>query len=254
MCVELFKKFAEFFQKKDSIVILKEEPSMITINVRGVNSYYSQRNNIVRPLIACNVTAMVAALEYAGYTHPVDSQYAQPEDSLMNFLLNSTEVDMAYQRLFPDEYKKYMASGKDPKKSYPPSELHALLSLGTNLWMGAQRNAITRFRWDLSFRDIVYEFLNGRPVVTSGVFAGLHHVVCLVGIDTHQADIKKVTSPDGIQLDMIQSIIMQDSYGDYHTGYKVQNGKDVKMTVPEFTALINVQGQPNKWGHLFIKA
>lgn len=227
---------------------------MMEINVRGSDPYYSQRNNKIRPLSSCNVTSMIAALDYAGYTHPVNPTFEQPEDSLMDFLLTSPEINMEYQKLFPDEYRKYIASGKNPKTSYPPSELHALLSLGTNLWMGKGKGEITRFRWDLTLRDIIYEFINHRPVVTSGVFSGLHHVICLAGVQTSQTNIAKSEKPSDIEIDKVIGIVIEDPYGDFHTNYKVQSGKDVVMTVAEFNTLVNVQGQPQKWGHTFIKA
>ena len=226
---------------------------MIEINVRGTDPYYSQRNNKVRPLASCNVTSMVAALDYAGYIHPVSSKYDQPEDNLMDFMLTNPEVDAEYQKLFPDEYKKYIASGKNPKTSYPPSELHALLSLGTNLWMGRKRGEITKFRWDLTLRDIVYEFIQKRPVVTSGVFAKLHHVICLTGVQTSQVGIMRVDKAQGIEVDKIIGIIIEDPYGDFHTNYTTQRGKDIIMTLSEFNSFINVQGQPLKWGHTFVK-
>lgn len=227
---------------------------MFEINVRGKDPYYSQRNNQLRPFISCNVTSMIAALDYAGYTFPTDAKYQQPEDSLLNFLLTNPEVDAEYARIYPVEYKKYQVTGKDPKKSTPPNELHTILSSGTNLWMGKKRGEITRLRWDLSLREMLFEFINHRPIVVSGVFGKLHHIVCAVGFDTTQTNIFKIEKPEEIDVDKVVSVIIEDPYGDYRTAYTDKNGKDVRMPASDFSLFINVQGQPQKWGHLFVKA
>lgn len=224
---------------------------MFEVNVRGKDPYYSQRNNQLRPFISCNVTSMVSALDYAGYTFPTDPQYKQPEDSLLNFLLTNPEVDAEYAKVYPVEYRKYIATGKDPKKSTPPNEFHTILSSGTNLWMGKKRGEVTRLRWDLNLRSMLFEFLQHRPIVVSGVFGKLHHIVCAVGFETTQIGIFNVAQPEDIEVDKVVSVIIEDPYGDYRTEYKEISGKDVRMSVADFNLFINVQGQPQKWGHLF---
>jgi hypothetical protein len=227
---------------------------MIEINARKNKPYYSQRNNTLRPFISCNVTSMVAALDYSGYTFPTDPQYNQPEDSLLNFLLNSPEIDKEYAKVYPTEYQKYIKSGKNPKVSYPPNELHTLLSNGTNLWIGKKRGEITKLRWDLTFQEVLFEFLQGRPVVISGAFGNLRHIVCAVGFDTEQENIKEVLKLQDIDVLKVKSIIIEDPYGDYKTSYLNPQGKDIRMPVSDFHTKINVQNQPQKWGHLFIPA
>jgi len=226
---------------------------IIEINVRGDKPYYTQRNNQIRPTIACGTTSMVAALDYVGFTFPKDEVYNQPEDSLLNFILNSKEIDAEYAKVYPYEYRKYLSENKDPKKSTPPNEIHTLLSLGTNLWMGRPKNAITQLKWDLSLQSILFEFIKGRPVVISGVFKKLRHIVCATGFGTLQQDIFSVENSSQIDIDKVTYIIIGDSYGDFRTSYQKHSGKDVKMSLQDFNLNINVQGQPQKWGHLFSK-
>lgn len=233
---------------------------MTTINVRNKDPYYSQRNNLFTKdgieyaSRSCQVTAMVSALDYCGYTFPEDKEWNQPEDSLLNFIINSPDVDRAYQKIFPDEYKKYIASGKNPKISYPPEELHSLLSLGTNLWMGKISGEITHFRYDCSLKELVLELVKGKPCVTSGLFLGrLRHVVCLVGVNTLQELVPDMGLSD-VDLSKIDSFIIEDPYGDYHTEYKDYNGKDVIVPISEYREIFHTVNKDSQWAHLFNKA
>jgi hypothetical protein len=236
----------------------KRKIKMTDINVRDKDPYYSQRNNqytlngISYSSRACQVTSMVSALDYAGYTFPKDEKWEQPEDSLLNFILTSPEIDTAYQQLFPEEYKKYIESGRNPKTTYPPEELHSLLSLGTNLWMGKKAGEITKFRFDLNIKEILFELLNKRAVVQSGVFVNLHHVVAVVGFTTNQ-DLEGIVDYNEIDLEKVVHFYVEDPYGNYHTDYKDLDGKDIVMSVEDYKNIFNVQDSETKWGHLFIK-
>ena len=95
--------------------------------------YYSQRNNVLKPEGACNVTAMVSALSAAGW--PVekfsDEKYTQPEDALMHFILADPIIDREWHRI-------------DPPSRYAPNEWHLLLAMGTNMLLRA-RTGTRRF-------------------------------------------------------------------------------------------------------------
>jgi hypothetical protein len=225
---------------------------MIEINVSADKPYFTQRNNQLRPMITCNTTSMVAALIYTGFTLPESKIYTQPEDNLTNFLLNDPRVDAEYQKLFPAEYKKYIDCKKDPKQSYPPNELHPILSYGTNLWMGKQVGEITKFRWDATVQTVLFETIKGRAVVQSGIWNKLHHVTCMVGFVTNQENIKDITDAKEIDLSQLDHIIMDDSFGDYHSGYLVQKGNDIRVTLEEYHSYVQVVDQDLKWAHFFI--
>lgn len=222
---------------------------IIEINVGKGKPYYSQRNNEVRPLITCNDTSMITFLSYSGITLPLDPVYAQPEDSLTNFMLTDPRVDVQYQRLFPIQYNAYIAAGKDPTKSTPPNEIHPVLSYGTNLWLGKQPGEVTKFRWDMSIQEMLFEFLKGHAVVQSGAFDGLHHVVCPVGFTTRQENIHKAKQPSDIDTSLVDFIIINDPYGNFQQNYINHDGQSVVMTLSEHRSMMNYPSQDLKWTH-----
>lgn len=196
--------------------------------------YYSQRNNMLKPEGACNVTSMINALSSAGW--PVDKlgtdKYPQPEDALMNFMMNDNTVLVAWKQI-------------DPAGNYPPNEWHSVLALGTNLWLRKNgllcqyKNAV-EFKESVTAEEIQKNIDNGGAAVCSGYFvtAGkktIGHVVSIVGYEKND---------DGL------SFILDDSWGDYHDGYITKNGNDVKMNHSDFTALLRPCGSSKKMGHI----
>jgi hypothetical protein len=222
---------------------------MITVNVANGKPWFTQRNNKLFYWDACNVTSMVAALTYSGHTLPVDPTYDQPEDALLYFLRSDSRVADEYVKLFPDLYKVYMDNNKDPKKCTPPNELHPLLSYGTNLWLGGSREQYTKFRWDVTQRDIIFEILGGRAVVQSGFWAKLNHITCFTGFDTNQDDILSVSAPADIDITQISAMIMEDPWGDYRDGYVTQRGRDIVVPQADYLALTKPLGAVAKWAH-----
>jgi hypothetical protein len=120
--------------------------------------YYTQRNNEVDPLISCQVTAMVQALDLAGFAFPPLGEFKQPEDALRDFIKRQ---------------------GGNP-------EVHATLSRYTNEWLGRR---VTGFSTETKLTDIKADIDNGLPVVLSGSFPGypaprkqpLGHIVTMIG-------------------------------------------------------------------------
>jgi hypothetical protein len=112
------------------------------LNVAEGKDYISQRDNVERPLITCNTTSMVMALEYNGHNLPTrDVAHPgvgenQPEDLLTYFLLSDLRVSKFYYDLDPKEWKKWQDNLNEPSKCYPPNENHTVLSYGTNLDCG----------------------------------------------------------------------------------------------------------------------
>jgi hypothetical protein len=224
---------------------------MIEINVSAGFPYYSQKNNKIRPLITCNTTSMIAALSYRKIVFPTDSLYPQPEDSLTNFILTDARIDFFYKKNFPIEYAKYITSNKNPKVAYPPNEIHAVLSYGTNLWLGKSQNEVTLFRQNTTIQEVLYETIKGKPVVQGGLWSNLHHITCIVGFATDQDNIKETLSPKNINLALIDHIIVDDPFGDFHTGYKVQRGNDIRISTEEYHKIITIQDSNIKMGHFF---
>ena len=199
-------------------------------------SIFSQRNNQVRPGASCNVTSMVMMLDYAKIRLPT-GPYKQPEDNLLTFLLSDKRVEEYYREVAPADYAKYIQTGKDPEISFPPNEVHMVLSFGTNLWLGKQ---VTKFYGELPIASLLYQTVAGRSCVISGEFAGLHHVVTLVGFSSTQ-DPSTVLKVEDIDMTQVLSIIIDDPYGDYRSGYKIQRGDGVEMPWSTFVEFVKPQ-------------
>ena len=187
------------------------------INVSKGKLNYSQRNNERDPVNTCNVTSMVMALDYLGYSFP-SGQYKQPEDNLHLFM---TE-----------------------KKLRP--WVHAELSLAVDAWLGKQ---ITSFSTGRSISAIIDQLKDDRPVVLSGNFPGfpvklekpLGHIVVLVGIEWDDP----VCSP--------KSIIIDDPYGNTLNNWQ-GSGNDIVLSWTQFIEWFKDCGSTQKkWGHFFKK-
>lgn len=201
--------------------------------------YYTQRNNKLKPAGACNVTSMVAALSAAGW--PVEDlatkQFPQPEDALMNFILNDHTVEVQWKRI-------------DPAGNYPPNEWHYLLALGTNLWLRANGllpsdKTAVEFAETRTVNKIIQTIDDGGAAVMSGVFTAegkktIGHVVCIVGYNKNE---------DG----SISSFIVDDSWGDYRTEYRNQKGNDVEMPFEDFVAKLRPCNMYQKMAHIVTK-
>ncbi|MDE5899011.1 MAG: hypothetical protein K2H09_07105 [Treponemataceae bacterium] len=207
----------------------------MTTNNSAGKPYYTQRNNAIRPSGACTVTAMIAALSAACW--PVESlgteKYPQPEDALMNYILSDGAVAAAWKRL-------------DPAQRFPPNEWHPLLEMGTNSWLehaGLLRHGKKAAVWgeDRTLSDIADCIRHGGAAVLSGTFAQggktIGHVVAAVGCNCS----------DGGE---VESLILDDSWGDYRDGYETANGNDIEMPAADFLRLIRQCGCRHKMAHL----
>jgi hypothetical protein len=189
------------------------------LNISEGKTNYSQRNNLIKPYESCNVTSMVMALGYLGYSFP-KGEYDQPEDNLRKFI---------------------ESNGKNPEAHYELSEY-------TNKWMGRK---VTDFSTSRKISEILKELLSGRPVVISGTFPGyptrkqkpLGHIVCLVGAEWPGKD--WIGPPD--------SMIWDDPYGNTLADWK-GSGNDIKIDYQMFINWIKPTGNTSiKWGHFFYK-
>lgn len=213
---------------------------MAIINNSKDKPYYTQRNNRLKPNGACNVTAMIAALSAAGWAVEkiVSEKFSQPEDVLMDFILNDERTNECWRRL-------------DPLGHYPPNEWHQVLALGTNLLlrkMGIARKDETVVDWGecRTKEQIVQTIIRGGSCVLSGIFSvegkkTIGHVVACVGFKTDDKGI-------------LSHFIIDDSWGDYRTEYADHNGKNIEMPVSDFVSKIRHCGTDIKRGHLIKKA
>ena len=202
----------------------------------------SEKDRLIKASTMCNVTCMCMGLDYSGFKFP-KGKFEQPEDNLCDFIINSAEVDAEYKRTVPAMYEAYKRGDKD---SYTPNEIHALLSMGTNLWMGTKA---TQFTTDGNIRDIINsEILTAnRPVIISGVYRNLNHIVDLVGVAVKAGCDPKTTAPD--------YLIIDDPYGNLVQGYdKNLSGNDIIIPWQYFIDQTKpLKNATTKWFHTFNK-
>jgi hypothetical protein len=198
---------------------------MTIIRHGSPESYYSQRNNAIDPMSSCNVTAMVDAIEAAGWVLPFGGpeEPKQPEDRLHRFI----DTDAECQRLW---------RSVDPRGTIPAVQWMAVLALGANRWMGTVLD-----QWVESAHPVrmLMHLADGGTCVVVGQFPGTQgHVVALVGVAYDEAD---PSHP--------RYWIIDDPWGDYHTGYSNQRGAGVEMPASDFREILRPCGEFAKWCH-----
>ena len=212
---------------------------------------YSQRNNqyfrrngesVANCHTTCNVTAMVEGLHLSGYKFP-QGQFEQPEDNLMDFIINDPVIDQRYKQIYPAMYNDYK-TGKP--NCYWPNEVHALLCEGTNRWMGTN---CVRFLDNLKIWDYLKQNFTestvSLPIVVSGCFpksngSSLNHIVLITGVEIIDDEVTKVK--------------WDDPYGNTLKDF-VGSGNDVWVSRKFAEANLKPLGSKNiKWAHVFKKA
>ncbi|MDR2150147.1 MAG: C39 family peptidase [Spirochaetaceae bacterium] len=171
---------------------------------------------------SCNVTAMIMALSYLGYTFP-KGNYEQPEDNLREFIETAE---------------------KNPENHYELSEY-------TNRWIG---KTVTSFSTNRLITTIFKELIDGRPVVVSGTFPGfptrrqkpLGHIVCLVGAEWEDAEYHGTeTTAQPVR------VIWDDPYGNTMEDWR-SSGNDIVVNYQFFREWLKpVNNEKVKWGHFF---
>lgn len=209
---------------------------------------YSQRNNEFYKKIGnseakgstmCNVTAMVEGLYLAGYKFP-SGKFEQPEDNLMDFIINNEEIDIQYKNTFPAMYRDYKEGKKD---CYWPNEIHSLLCKGTNLWM--ETSCVEFIEglkiWDYLKKNFVDSAVS-LPVVVSGSFpksngSRLNHIVLVTGVKYENGKITEIK--------------WDDPYGNTLTDW-TGSGNDVWVSREYAELNLKPLGSKDiKWAHVF---
>jgi hypothetical protein len=194
--------------------------------------YYTQRNNKIKPEESCNVTSMINALSTAGW--PVEEmtpEGIQPEDHLLRFIMTDPICLAKWKKL-------------DPAGKIPPNEWHEVLALGANRMIqnaGYKSSPVT-FYGNLDEQTIVSAIDDGGAAVVSGSFLlknskKLDHVVSIVGYTLE----KKESGND---------FVLDDPWGDYHTGYANHKGDDIVMPWDDFVKIIKPVLSQVKYGHI----
>lgn len=195
------------------------------------SDYHSQRNNTLIPHASCNTTAMVMALKQAGYLLPFPSD-VQPEDYLTEFLLSERSYATMYT-LAPWAFDR---SSGEPL--YRPNEVHVMLRWAVNTLLGG---AVDSFATTWIIEDLCRMVGAGAGVVVSGVFPSeggeLNHMVSLAGY-----------------AEDMSAFLIDDPYGDFHTGYRDYHGNDVVVTREEMLRIFKVQNSRRTWAHVIRSA
>ncbi|MFA5396587.1 MAG: hypothetical protein WC346_11325 [Methanogenium sp.] len=203
---------------------------IVKVNLSKKENYYTQRNNKKYPFSSCGVTSMINALCASNipFTIPKD---IQPEDYLSN-MLEGTEA-----------YK--IAEIKAPKllvQGYPPRLIHVMLEWAVNKLVGYQADT---FIEHASIQTMIYNlWVNKNACIVDGKFTKDGHIVCVVGF-TYEHGMNANWRPrsySDIILNRIQSIIIDDSYGNYFSGYIDQRGNDIEFDLETFNKLTNKFG------------
>ena len=207
------------------------------------NSYYKRvGDSVANGDTMCNVTAMIEGLHLSGYKFP-SGKFEQPEDNLMDFIINDQVIDKRYSEIYPAMYKDYK-TGKP--NCYWPNEVHALLCEGTNRWIGTD---CVKFEENLKIWDyLVHNFTQSTvplPIVVSGCFpksngAKLNHIVLITGIEIVEGEITKVK--------------WDDPYGNTTKDF-VGSGNDIWVSRTFAENYLKPLGSKTvKWAHIFKKA
>lgn len=208
---------------------------MTTIDVSAGKDNYSQRNNEFRGSSACNVTSGAMFISYSEKKLPFVPKDMALDDFLMATLLGKE----GYEKMFE------LAESLYPE--YTPNEVHSCLAWAINRVMGKD---IDVFRSNWKLEEFVFSLVKGKPVIVSGKFGKLHHIVCLVGFSTGQNDIQNISSPDQVKLNKIKTFIIDDPWGDPNTDYVSHQGNNVELTYRQFLEEIKPLESSLKWGHL----
>lgn len=208
------------------------------INLSKDVSYYTQRNNRFYPYGTCNTTSMIQALEASGI--PFDyPEGVQPEDHLTQILDTKEAWDIMKAR------HPWAVPG-----GFAPRHVHAMLDWAVNEKLVGQK--IVEFRTNVSIKEILLSILRFHAVVVGGRFTKYGHIVSVVGFDTTQKNLTPESSAEEINLEQVSHIIIDDPYGNFHTGYKDVNGNDTLYTVQQFDWVVKNYNNPNKkWAHIF---
>jgi hypothetical protein len=164
----------------------------------------------------------------------------QPEDYLTQIL----ETKEAWSRM----------REKEPwalKAGYHPRHVHSMLEWAVNKKL--VKATVDTFSVTYSIWDILFNIVHNEcAVCVNGRFTDYGHIVTVVGFETKQKAIFNVKSPEEIKLFDVEYIIIDDPYGNYHTGYGDVKGNGIRFDIHSFDDLTRQYNNPNnKWAHMF---
>jgi hypothetical protein len=200
--------------------------------------YQSQRDNIKRPRVSCNVTSTANALfaskvvwSWPDEVHPAD------------YIMSELESEKTWEEF----YKRFPYEKNHP--TFSPWNSSDMLAWVTNEIVGYKVVDVRRATIEEILLHIIVTHC---AVVVSGSFFKGGHFVCVVGLDTEQ-EINEICQDNQLDMTKIKGILIDDPYGDFRNFYKSTNGNNISMTVNEFMDIIYEEGKDNKKAQFFLK-
>jgi hypothetical protein len=213
----------------------------MTINNSIHSPYYSQINNRRVPFGSCNVTMACQCIDCMGWPFPdrradEDPQDIQPEDRLLGFILRDPECTSLWRQL-------------EPSGLALPNERAEVLTLGINRWVNIPDLVVFHDAEKADGKcaaEILTWLRLGNVAGFSGSFPRTHgHVVACIGAEWDEGP----QWQDGL----IKNWIIDDPYGNYHTGYADHHGNDIVFPFQDFMDIIKPAGSLRKRVFFFRK-
>lgn len=236
---------------------------MKEFNVSKGFENYSQRNNVITPLDACGPTNFIQALEYAGWQwdNSIFPELNQPEDKLCKFTRTNKDVLAYYEKHYYGMFKNWQnESNKLAKEqgkkywevrcidSYPPNEVHDVMSYAVNLFLGyspkdlVEKRPVSKFVNKFDEALVVYNIINKLPVVSSvdPFKRGSGHYITIVGFVAEDDFDEKATFNSQL-LSKIKEYIIDNTYGKFdfiNKKYIAVSGNDEHIERNKFLEII----------------
>lgn len=214
-------------------------------NVSAGHDNFSQRNNDIDRVNVCGPTNFAQCLGYAGWEPDMGivPQFKQLDDKITYFTRTNKDVLKYYETHYNGMYNNWMREAKANAKaqgkkywevacinSYPPNEVHDVMSYAVNLFMGytaeqlakMERRPVTRFYNEFDEYELVWQICKkGLPVISSvDPFKKKEgHYISIVGFIADDSFVE----PDSynevrdktIDLSKIKNYIIDNTYGTF---------------------------------------
>lgn len=193
---------------------------MIKTNLPA-DKYYTQRNNAIKPTVACMPTAYTMFL--IGNKIPFENPTEMANDDYFMSLLNTEKANNYCHIKYP------WSTG------YPPNQIHGMYGSYLSPIVCRGKRA-SDFQVNLTWGGYIARILAGQVIMTSGEFGEISgHAFCIIGYN-----------------DAKECLILADPWGDFRDGYKTHYGYGVEMNYGQFVAHVKPAGELLKWGHVKI--
>lgn len=174
-----------------------------------------------RPESECNTTVATMGCIYTG-NNITSPEGVMPEDYLMD-ILDSKEGREYLQKVVPGA-------------TYNPWNDSQCIAWAVNKAAGYEVCIVKK----ATIQEMIFHCIIGGAIGIGGGFVKRKgtsgHFVCVVGAVTTQ-NLSGVIGPHNIDMTQVQSIIIDDPYGNFLNRYKDQNGNDLPVPLDLFTEL-----------------